>query len=369
MTSRPLLTSPIRLSIVTRAMAAAAMIAAIPAPGMAAGTALVLGNAEYGSLPALPGCAMSARAIAAALRTQNYDVADLSNLAIGQIDAAISALGAKLAARKDAPAVIYICAYGAGFNGRPFVLPVSASVSRPSDVLSQGMLAKVFGDTVSRAGVGTALVILDLVRPPNTTDDLPLGVLDQPGLPDGLALLGVTEAGGEAATPLATTLIPLLKEPRVEVSALLAAVRARLGVMKTAVVSLSRTGAGPGVLVGPAPPVVTPPVVTPPVVTPPAVTPPAIAPPSVAQAVAPPLAPPPPASNDAIQVPAESQMTAADRRVIQAALTRLGYYAGTTDGVFGPETRAALRRFQHEIKAPMNGTLNPEQTRRLLATP
>ncbi len=363
MTSRPLLPSPIRLSLVTRAMAPAAMIAAmiaaISTAGMAAGTALVLGNAEYGSLPALPGCAMSARAIAAALRSQNYDVVDLSNLAIGQIDAAISALGAKLAARKDAPAVIYICAYGTGFNGRPFVLPVSASVSRPSDVLSQGMLAKVFGDTVSRAGVGTALVILDLVRPPNTTDDLPLGVLDQPGLPDGLALLGVTEAGGEAATPLATTLIPLLKEPRVEVSALLAAVRARLGVMKTAVLSLSRTGAGPGVLVGPAPPVVTTPVVTPPAVNP------AVAPP----AVAPPLAPPPPASYDAIQIPAESQMTAADRRVIQAALTRLGYYAGTTDGVFGPETRAALRRFQHEINAPMNGTLNPEQTRRLLATP
>ena len=59
-------------------------------------------------------------------------------------------------------------------------------------------------------------------------------------------------------------------------------------------------------------------------------------------------------------------MTEADRRRIQAALSRLGYYAGQVDGIFGADTRAAIRRFQHEIGADMTGRITPEQSARLL---
>jgi len=60
-------------------------------------------------------------------------------------------------------------------------------------------------------------------------------------------------------------------------------------------------------------------------------------------------------------------MTDADRRRIQGALLRLGYYDGRVDGIFGPDTRAAIRRFQHEIGAEMSGRITPEQSGRLLA--
>lgn len=60
-------------------------------------------------------------------------------------------------------------------------------------------------------------------------------------------------------------------------------------------------------------------------------------------------------------------MTEADRRRVQAALAVLGYYDGRIDGQFGAETRAAIRRFQHEIGANMTGHLTPEQAGRLVA--
>jgi peptidoglycan hydrolase-like protein with peptidoglycan-binding domain len=60
-------------------------------------------------------------------------------------------------------------------------------------------------------------------------------------------------------------------------------------------------------------------------------------------------------------------MSLADRRRVQAALAVLGYYDGRVDGQFGQETRAAIRRFQHEIGAEMTGRLTSEQASRLVA--
>ena len=58
-------------------------------------------------------------------------------------------------------------------------------------------------------------------------------------------------------------------------------------------------------------------------------------------------------------------MTEVDRRRVQAALSRLGYYDGKVDGIFGPDTRAAIRRWQHELHAPMTGTLSAAEANRL----
>ena len=61
-------------------------------------------------------------------------------------------------------------------------------------------------------------------------------------------------------------------------------------------------------------------------------------------------------------------MTEADRRRIQTVLTQLGYYDGKVDGVFGPDTRAAIRRYQHELGATMTGRLTTEQASKLAAS-
>jgi peptidoglycan hydrolase-like protein with peptidoglycan-binding domain len=65
-------------------------------------------------------------------------------------------------------------------------------------------------------------------------------------------------------------------------------------------------------------------------------------------------------------MPAEAAMTEFDRRTVQSVLLRLGYYDRAVDAVFGPETRAAIRRYQHEIGSEMTGFLTAEQATRLV---
>jgi hypothetical protein len=43
---------------------------------------------------------------------------------------------------------------------------------------------------------------------------------------------------------------------------------------------------------------------------------------------------------------------------VQKELTKLGYYRGPIDGVVGPETRIAIRRFQSVDKLPLTGQID-----------
>jgi peptidoglycan hydrolase-like protein with peptidoglycan-binding domain len=62
----------------------------------------------------------------------------------------------------------------------------------------------------------------------------------------------------------------------------------------------------------------------------------------------------------------EDRMSDLDRRQVQAALATMGYYSGRIDATFGPETRAAIRRYQFELKAEQTGVLTAEQATKLV---
>jgi len=68
-------------------------------------------------------------------------------------------------------------------------------------------------------------------------------------------------------------------------------------------------------------------------------------------------------------MPAEATMSPADRRQVQTALHRLGYDPGPVDGLFGPTTRAAIRRFQQAIGAEATGVITADEANRLVSTP
>ncbi len=334
-------------------LAALGFAAALAHPAQAAPpahVALVIGNGSYAALPPLPGCLLSAHSVSAALRAAGFEVVEREDATSGGSDAAIGELNRQLTGAPGATAFAYVCAYATAFNGRTFLLPTSANISRPADVLTQGILAKSLLDTLKRGGSGVMLVALDIVPAPDAPAALGLDALLQGDANDGWGAIAVSQAKpSDTPTPLAAALVGALKGSTVEMAPLLTAVQQQLGGNKTVSIAAIQMPTARSYLVG-APP-------SPPVAAPP----PAAAPPSAA-AVSTAAAP---AATPHSTLPSEEQMTDADRRRVQTALTRLGYYDGTVDGIFGPDTRAAIRRWQHELGIAMTGKLTAEQATRL----
>jgi hypothetical protein len=308
--------------------------------------ALVIGNATYSALPALPACTASANVVAAALKRAGFDVSERLDLTNGEMGAAIADWDSS---SSGASAVVYVCGYAIGYDNRDFLLPVSARIERDTDALTQGVLAKSLLDAAGRSGARAALVLVDAVAKPASTGRLALdtlaGTATSPSV--GFAAASTTATPPQGATPLATAFSAALATPQIEIGKLLDTLRQRLA-GNAGTQFAARAPSSPVWLVGAPPPAPAPP--------PPAATPPA---PAAPEAAAP--APAPSVGPD------EAHMTDADRRRIQGALLRLGYYDGRVDGIFGPDTRAAIRRFQHEIGAEMSGHITPEQSGRLLA--
>ncbi|HVC62885.1 MAG TPA: peptidoglycan-binding protein [Acetobacteraceae bacterium] len=316
----------------TIAVGAQAPPAARAAP---AHEALVIGNGTYDSLPPLRACLLSAHAVSAALRNAGFEVVEREDATSGGTDGAIGETGRHLAAAPGATAFVYVCAYATAFSGRAFLLPTSADITRPADVLTQGVLARSLLEMLAGGGVRSAVVALDVVPAPGAPTTLDLGAAMQGNLPDGLGSIAVSQAKPpDAPTPLAASLVANLKPTTLRIAPLLAAVQRQLAADKALTIAAIHVPAASSYLVG--------------------------APTPAASAS------PPPAMPAAAAMPAEAQMTDADRRRVQTALARLGYYDGQVDGVFGPDTRAAIRRYQHELRAAMTGRLTEDQASRLV---
>jgi hypothetical protein len=307
--------------------------------------ALVIGNGTYSALPALPACLLSAHAVAAALRGLGFHVTEREDVSSGGTDAAIGEFATRLAAAPGAAGFVYSCGYATAFNDRPFLLPVSARIARPPDVLAQGVLAKSLIDVLARGGVGPAVVAMDVVLMPEATASLHLDALTKGSVPDGLGLVAASQVNpADTPTPLAAALVANLKGPEVQVVSLLNGLQQQVGANPSATLSALSPPVAPGYLAG-APPSPRP------VPVPPA-------------AAAAPSAPAPIAA-----MPADEDMTDSDRRRVQTALVRLGYYDGRIDGIFGPDSRAAIRRYQHELGADLSGRLTAAQAGRLVGGP
>jgi hypothetical protein len=308
--------------------------------------ALIVGNATYTDLPGITACARSANLVAAALRAIGFQLTERQDASTGAIDAGIGEFSQHLAEGKG-PGFVYVCGYGTDFNDRTFLLPTTARIARPSDVMTQGVLAKAMLATVTHDPATVAVVVFDLIPKPDEPAKLGLDALAALPVPEGVGVIAATETTpADGPTPLAIALAAGLAGPRVSTEGLLSGVQAKLAGSPSTVAAM-HIPVHPGFLAG-APPIVAPPVVAPP---------PALPPP-----------PAPVAATPAEPFPDEAQMTEADRRKVQTALVRLGYYNNPIDAVFGPETRAAIRRYQHEIGGETTGRLTADQATRLVST-
>ena len=368
-------------------------IATLPSGASAApaGVALIVSNSVYSSLAPLPACALSARTISVAFKDRGYDVTALSDGTVGQFDGAIVQLGEKLRATPGIPVVVYVCGYVAGQNGRAFLVPASAALERPADILSQGILAKTVVDVLANSGQRAALVVLEAVAIPNATGPMGLTALDRPDLPAGLGLLAATVAAGDPSRRLAAILIERLKTWPVQLADLVNGARQDPDGLVTAAITLVRVPTESYYVIGFAPPLPVKALAPEPAQieiaamssAEPGPEPlPEPVPESLFKPVPKPLpeflagatvaelpsAPPPsivsaPAEG---KFPDEEQMTDGMRRTLQTKLAALGYYAGPVDGIFAAETRAAIRRLQHELQVPMTGRFTGEQAGKLM---
>jgi hypothetical protein len=322
--------------------------------------ALIVANGQYASLPALARCAPSAATMRDALRSKGFEVIERNNLGRGEFDSAIGQLARRAAASPPAAVALYYCGYAVEFNSRPFVLPTSVALARDHDVLSQGIIVKSIVDSLRRAPDGGGIVLLDLFTPAGVPLSGAGRVAEQvPASPYAIVAAN-NEAGGDGPTAIALGLRDQLAAGSAGVAAVSDGLYQRLtkGQVAAQFVAATqdaafapderRAPAAPAVPVAPA--------------SPPAAPPPA----PVATPAAPPPPEPPKAPTPQHVMVDEDRMTDQDRRHVQAVLAAIGYYSGRVDGTFGPETRAAIRRYQFEIKAEQTGRLTAEQATRLV---
>jgi hypothetical protein len=323
-------------------------------------TALIISNAQYADLPPLPRCTASAAVVRDALKAKGFELVERNDVRRGEFDAAIGALAKRIAAAPPSVAVLYYCGYAREFNGRPFLLPAAANIARDNDVLTQGLIAKSLVDSLARVGDSSGVVLFDAFQPPETpaTGLARLGDQIQPG---SFAVIGANnDATAQGPTPTAQALRGQLGGNEVSLEKFVAGVRGELAKGGVGTPYIVAATGGPSFLVGGKPP----PAPAPPVPVAAAPPPPAPSPPPAAAAPAP--APPPPTPPPHQAMVDEDRMSDQDRRQVQAVLATLGYYSGRIDATFGPETRAAIRRYQFEIKAEMTGRLTAEQATKLV---
>jgi hypothetical protein len=323
-------------------------------------TALIISNAQYANLPPLARCTASAAAVRDALKAKGFEVVERSDVRRGEFDAAIGALAKRTGASPPSVAVMYYCGYAQEFNGRSFLLPAAADIKRENDVLTQGLITKSLVDSLVRVGDSTGVVLLDGFQPPGTpaTGLARLAEQIQPG---SFAVIGVNnDAAAQGPTATAQALRGQMTGEEVSLEKFVAGMRGELAKSGAGTAFFVAATVRPSFLVGGKPPPA--PVAAAP---PPPVAPAAPAPTPAPAASTPPAAPVPAAPPQQAMVD-EDRMSDQDRRQVQVALATLGYYSGRIDATFGPETRAAIRRFQFEIKAEMTGRLSAEQATKLV---
>ena len=286
--------------------------------------------------------------LSGALRRAGYEVTERLNPSNAQMGAAITEFSDAVKRTGDAAAVSYFCGYATALDSRLFLLPASATLTRDTDVLSQGIVGRLFINAVTQSGARGGLILIDALALPGQTAALPLSKLVDPAGLSGKGFAAVQTLGQAPAgmTELSAAVASAVGSSPNDWRAVVKLLRQKLPSSPqrhVVIVEPSDTGNAAGSTAG--------------------------GPPGGFPSGAPSAAPTRPAAaagakNNELPGPAAG-LGPADVRRVQLALQRLGYYAGKVDGVVGADTVAAIRRFQHELRVEKTGQLSAAQAERL----
>ncbi|WP_118136858.1 peptidoglycan-binding protein [Oceanicella sp. SM1341] len=225
----------------------------------------------------------------------------------------------------DAPAVL--------FEGRDYVLPAGTSLSRATDLFTQGVPLMAFARAAAQAEQGGAVLAVVGAAPTGLPEGLsPL--LKAPGPMPGSAPVLVAAYG--RSDPVVQVISAASRDAVIEVGAMLRRMQGGDGV------SVSELPRAPIYLRSPDVPE------------------PEAGVPALPLDSAAPRPGARPETLEELEL-LEQSLSRAAKRSIQRDLRDLGHYLGLVDGVFGPQTRAAITAFQKERAEEPSGYLTRRQ--------
>jgi len=232
---------------------AAAVVAVIltPWPAEAAKrVALVVGNASYEAIPALPNPMRDAAATRDALTEAGFEVVHLADGTLPAFQATLDAFAKKVeAAGEDAAAVVFYAGHAVQLAGTNYLLPIDVKPRTDADVPGQSVSLTDILKRLDATKARTKIVILDSCRDnpfvnPAGARGLALTLLDGAGAgpagETGLARIeskggtlvafstspGATAADGTGEhSPFAAAFLKLVREPGLPVEQLFRQVR------------------------------------------------------------------------------------------------------------------------------------------------
>jgi len=143
---------------------AAALLLAAREAGAEDRVALVIGNGAYRAGAALANPAADARDVAAALRPLGFTVSLLTDAGLAQIEDALLAFRAALAARPGAVALFYFAGHGIQSQGANYLLPVDQDVRTEQMLKRMAISAQDVLEYMEEARTKVNLVFLDACR-------------------------------------------------------------------------------------------------------------------------------------------------------------------------------------------------------------
>ncbi|MCD2184695.1 peptidoglycan-binding domain-containing protein [Rhizobium sp. GN54] len=245
---------------------------------------------------------------------------------------------------------VYLDAPAVNFEGRTFVLPKGATLKNPTDIFTQGIPIQAFARSSAQAEQGGAVAMMVAGQPGELPDALTVTDRAPESVPGSAAVL---VAAVDAFEPLLAIVETAATQEEIELGAMLKQMSSQAGVTVSDIPRipiLLRIGTPP-----PAPARVDTAATTAPAIA----LPEAPATPSAPETASGEQSEPQETLEELTLL--EQSISRAAKRSIQRKLRDLGHYKGLVDGIFGPQTRDAIKTFQTSRSEEPTGLLNRQQ--------
>ncbi len=124
--------------------------------------ALVTGNGDYRHVATLPNPIKDARAIGGILEAMGFEVETLLDLDTASMERAVRRFAER--SRDAEIAMFYYAGHGVQVDGRNYLLPVDANITRPRDLAYEAITLDLVTEELENSGAQLTMVLLDACR-------------------------------------------------------------------------------------------------------------------------------------------------------------------------------------------------------------